>query len=168
MEVGKMDEKRMNFVNEILGRNQYHTPLVCEKCGGVMVFKGVGEYRCEDCNSLDYDDYGRVRCYLEQNRGATAAQVEEFTGVKQKTIRQMLKESRLEVTDDSRAFLVCENCGKKIRSGRFCPQCEVEVHRALEEHQRKMRNKDLQGHGLGRDEGAEGEKRFRRDHLIGG
>ena len=23
----------------------YNRPLICEKCGGIMIFKGVGEYR---------------------------------------------------------------------------------------------------------------------------
>ena len=53
----------------------YNIPRVCKECGGVMVFKGVGEYRCEDCGVVDYDDYGKVRCYIESNKGATAAQI---------------------------------------------------------------------------------------------
>lgn len=156
------EEKRMNLANQLLGLNQYHTPVVCSKCGGVMIFKGVGEYRCENCNALEYDDYGKVRCYLEKNKGATAADVEASTGVKQKTIRMLLRDARLEIADDSRAYLVCEKCGKQIRLGRFCPTCEIEYHRNLEEQQRKLRNKDLKGHGLGNEE-AEGERRFNRD-----
>ena len=41
----------------------------CKKCGGIMVFKGVGEYHCEDCNAVDYDDYGKVRLYIEEHDG---------------------------------------------------------------------------------------------------
>lgn len=29
--------------------DMYHVPRVCKECGGVMVFKGVGEYHCERC-----------------------------------------------------------------------------------------------------------------------
>lgn len=163
MKAGKnMDSKKIQFAEELLGLDQYHTPKICDKCGGVMIFKGIGEYRCEDCNALAYDDYGKVRSYLERNRGATAADVEAATGVKQKTIRLMLKESRLEVTDDSKAFMFCESCGKKIRSGRLCTQCEIEYHRSLEEQQRLLKNRNVKILGVGKGPGEGGEKRFTR------
>ena len=45
--------------------DMYHIPRVCTECGGVMIFKGVGEYHCEECGAVDYDDYGKVRGYIE-------------------------------------------------------------------------------------------------------
>ena len=33
---------------------------------------------------------------------------------------------------DVTASQLCELCGKDIRSGRFCPECEMRVHRNLE------------------------------------
>lgn len=48
-------------MDSILLRDEYHIPRACEKCGGVMIFKGVGEYHCEDCGEVAYDDYGKVR-----------------------------------------------------------------------------------------------------------
>lgn len=155
--------KKMKFAHEIVGLDKYNIPRICKKCGGIMVFKGVGEYRCESCNECEYDDYGKVRNYLEAHRGATAAEVENETGVKQKTIRLMLKESRLEVTEDSKAFIQCEMCGKTIRYGKYCAACEVVYHRTLEEQQRKMTQKTMQGHGMGNIKGEEGEKRFKRE-----
>ena len=76
---------------EALDITTYNRPYTCEKCGGIMVFKGVGEYKCEDCGSLEYDDYGIVRNYIEQHAKATMAYISEQTGVSQKSIRQMLK-----------------------------------------------------------------------------
>ena len=66
---------------------KYNIPRVCKECGGVMIFKGVGEYHCEDCGAVDYDDYGKVRGYIEANKGATAAQIEQTIGVSQRTVR---------------------------------------------------------------------------------
>lgn len=143
-----------------LGFDEYHRPKLCEKCGGVMVFKGVGEYECENCGALAYDDYGKARLYIEKHKGATASQIEAATGVKQRTIRLMLKEGRLEVTADSKMFLHCEICGKPIRSGRFCPECEAGQHRRLEEQQRRERQNSMQGYGKGKEE-VSGEKRFK-------
>lgn len=154
--------KRKQFAELALSFDQYHTPRSCMECGGIMIFKGVGEYQCEECAAVAYDDYGKVRCYLEKHKGATAAEVESGTGVKQKTIRQMLKEERLQVAEDSKAFMICEMCGVKIRSGRLCVKCQVEFHRSLEQQQRQERQKSLQGHGMTQT-AEEGAKRFRRE-----
>lgn len=140
----------------------YHVPRTCVECGGVMVFKGVGEYHCEDCGSVAYDDYGKVRMYLENNPGANAVEVEAETGVSQKTIRMMLKESRLQVAEGSPAFLHCEICGKNIRSGRLCPQCEVQYHRNAEQQQR--RTNSIQGYGMDNSRSDSGHRRFMRDN----
>ena len=59
----------------------YNRPLTCEKCGGIMIFKGVGEYHCENCRHVEYDDYGKVRLYVEKHRGATSSEVSMQTGV---------------------------------------------------------------------------------------
>lgn len=141
--------------------DKYNIPRVCEKCGGVMVFKGVGEYQCENCGELAYDDYGKVRNYIEEHKGATAIQIEEAIGVSQKTIRLLLREGRLEVTEDSRMFLRCELCDKSIRSGRFCPECETKVHRSMEAKEREKAHKIMQGFSIGRRD-EEGQKRFTR------
>lgn len=140
----------------------YNVPRVCEECGGVMVFRGVGEYHCEKCDHVEYDDYGKVRLYLEHHRGATAAEVEEKTGVPQRTIRKLLKEDRLEVADGSKVFLLCEICGKTIKSGRFCKECETKFHRRIEEEQRKKLLTGMKGYGM-QHSGEEGQKRFIRD-----
>lgn len=141
--------------------DKYNIPRVCEKCGGVMVFKGVGEYQCENCGELAYDDYGKVRTYIEEHKGATAAQIENAIGVSQKTIRLLLREGRLEVTEDSKMFLRCEVCDKSIRSGRFCPECETKMHRSLEAKEREKAHKIMQGFSMGRRD-EEGQKRFTR------
>ena len=151
-------EERVDLIN------QYNIPRVCEVCGGVMIFKGVGEYHCEDCGAVAYDDYGKVRLYIEEHKGATAAQIESMTGVSQRTIRKLLKEGRLEVTENSRTFLACEVCGKAIRSGRYCPECEINVHRRMEQKQREALQKDKAARGYsGPQKAEEGQKRFRRN-----
>lgn len=146
-----------------LVEDRYHIPKQCTECGGVMVFKGVGEYHCEDCGKVDYDDYGKTRLYIEQHPGATAAEIECYTGVSQRTIRHMLKEGRLEVTADSVSFLRCEICGKNIRSGTYCSECEIAVHRKLEEQQRERKRKAAKFTGVGVEQSdGEGQKRFTR------
>ena len=141
----------------------YNRPQECSKCGGVMIFKGCGEYKCEKCRNVEYDDYGKVRNYIEKHRGANAAEASEATGVKQKTIRTMLRESRLEITEGSTVFLKCEVCGTAIRSGRVCSKCEVEFNRRMENKLHERHSKMMSGFGTGRTDGEEGTKRFIRD-----
>lgn len=141
----------------------YHVPHVCKQCGGVMIYEGVGEYRCENCNFVDYDDYGKVRRYIESHRGATAAEIELVLGISQRTIRQMLRDSRLEVAEGSKLFLHCEICGKEIRSGRYCSECEIKLHRNFEAQQREKLRKETKGYGMYQD-GEEGQKRFIRNN----
>lgn len=140
----------------------YHIPRVCKKCGGVLVYKGVGEYHCEECKFVDYDDYGKVRLYIEKHRGATAVEIEMAVGVSQRSIRQMLRDSRIEIAEGSKIFLHCEVCGKEIRSGRFCAECEIKMHRSLEEQQRALLRSDAKIYGKNQS-GEEGHRRFRRD-----
>ena len=141
----------------------YNRPVKCKLCGGLMAYKGIGEYECEDCKALEYDDYGKVRSFLEKNRGATATQISIETGVSQKDIRQMVKESKFEVTSDSNSFLFCELCRKSIRSGRYCMECEKLANKKSEEELRQKQNKvaKMQGYGTN-SKGESGAKRFER------
>lgn len=155
------EEKTENLVKSLI--DSYNRPLTCEGCGGIMVFKGVGEYKCEDCGSVEYDDYGKVRNYLEKHAGATTADVSDATGVSQKSIREMLKEARLEIAPNSNTFMKCEICGTVIRSGRYCSRCESAYHKEIEEKARSSRNLNMTGFSTERTTGEEGAKRFTRE-----
>lgn len=145
---------------EALGISNYNRPYVCKACGGLMIFKGVGEYECEECKELDYDDYGKARNYLEEHPGATSAEITDNTGVSQRSIRQMLRDGRLEVAADSKTFIQCEICNENIRFGRFCDKCESAYHRGMEQKLKTEYNYS----GFGADKGKmdKGEKRFIR------
>lgn len=157
--------ERKDFAKmEALGANNYNRPYICNACGGLMVFKGVGEYECENCHDLDYDDYGKARNYIECHPGATSSQIAENTGVSQKAIRHMLKEGKLEIAADSKTFMKCDICGADIRSGSLCDKCEVAYNRALEDKERA--NRKMSGYGTDKERlEQKGEKRFNRDEF---
>lgn len=156
------EEKIEMLKKEFKDINAYNRPTYCQECGGVMVFKGVGEYQCEECGFVAYDDYGKARNYLEKHTGATSTQVSEATGVSQRSIREMLKEARLEIAPNSNFFLQCEVCGAAIRMGRYCPKCETIYHRNMEEKAR-ARNDKMSGFGVDVRKAEEGSKRFKRE-----
>ncbi len=147
-------------------RNPYNMPHFCSQCNGVMVYQGCGEYKCEDCRNLEYDDFGKVRNYIEMNKGATAAMITQATGVSDRSIRRMLKEQRLEIAANSRTFLHCELCGKEIRSGNLCPSCERVFHERIENTNREARNKKLAGFAK-MATGEDGARRFERKGETG-
>lgn len=140
----------------------YNVPVACVECGSVMVYRGLGEYCCENCKAIDYDNYGKTRNYIEQNPGASAVDVERKTGVSRSSIREMLKENRFEIAEGARSFLRCEACGKEIRAGRYCHECEKNVHLMIEnEHREKMRE-NMRGFAI-HQEAEDGQRRFVRD-----
>lgn len=155
------EEKTERLKKELLDEDNYNRPTICTECGGIMIFKGVGEYKCEKCGCIGFDDYGKARNYIELHPGATMAEVASETGVAQKAIRNMIKECRLEIAPTSNVFLRCEICGATIRYGRFCAKCETAHHREIEERARKKMN--MTGFSTEKPGGEDGAKRFKRD-----
>ena len=51
----------MSGLTEFQDLDVYHRPTKCPECGGIMKFKGCGEYRCEDCRYVEYDENGKER-----------------------------------------------------------------------------------------------------------
>ena len=84
-------------VEGLLRDETYNVPTRCSKCGKMLKYLGVGEYKCEECGFTEYDDYGLVRAYLENNPGANAVQVEKATGVSRKTIALLVKQCKIEM-----------------------------------------------------------------------
>ena len=149
---------------DILVYKDIHVPRTCEKCGKANPdYKGVGEYRCSECGFIMYDDFGKVRNYLEVHRGATQSMVAQATGVPMETIRQFLREERLEISNNSSVMLACEICNAPIRSGRYCPECAAKVNRMKNEasHSSNQRN-DVRGFGS-LHTGDSGAIRFRKN-----
>lgn len=138
-----MNEKRRR-----VALNGFLRPTICKACGGILIYKGLGEYQCEDCNACEYDDYGKVRSYLEKHRGANVAEISAQTGVSHKAIRDMIKENRFEPVESKGGYLRCEIYGENIRRGRFCTKCEAAYHRQIEEaHQQRKNYKRMSGFG---------------------
>ena len=85
---------------------EFCKPIKCSKCGsGSLHYKGLGEYICEECENLEYDDYGLVRNYLEKHKSTPITVIAQETGVSKYTIRQMLEEERFDICPTSRGSL---------------------------------------------------------------
>ena len=98
-------------------------PVICHKCNGELKYIGGGKYRCEVCNHEFYDDFGKIKEFLDTNGPAPALLIAEKTGVNLDLIDLFLRKGRLEIIENSPAYISCEKCGCSIRYGRFCPHC---------------------------------------------
>ncbi len=94
-------------------------PIICEKCSGYYEYNGAGEYVCKQCGNIAYDDYGKVRKFIEENGPAPYHVVKEATGVSGKLVREFLDTPNTE----KRFNMNCKKCGCKIAVGTLCSSC---------------------------------------------
>ena len=98
----------------------------CRRCGKMYNYLG-GAPICIDCKNADEAIFKKVKEYLYDNPGATLSQVATDVEVSVEKIKMFLKDGRLEITEGSNIILECERCGKSIKTGRFCNECQNDV-----------------------------------------
>lgn len=104
----------------------------CRSCGCIFNYV-AGQVICPACREKLEKKFQEVKEYIRENKGVGIQQVAEACEVDQGQIRQWLREERLELSEDSAAYLRCESCGKSIRTGRFCEKCSFEMKKGLQE-----------------------------------
>lgn len=100
-------------------------PLACDYCGSKMIENiTMGTYRCQECGKDSYDDYQTIRNYLDKVGNATAAAIEQNTGVPKRIIEYFFRDEYLEIPKNSPVRVPCEKCGAPIRTGTMCDACK--------------------------------------------
>ena len=69
-----------------------------------------------------------------KEKGVTAMTVRQAAkkyGVAVRTIRQWIREERLQFADDSPVGIECEICGTTIKTGKYCESCKNNTAAAL-------------------------------------
>ena len=112
----------------------------CRQCGRLFQYVGIS-HMCPDCRNEDEATLKVVRDYIWEHQGATTHEVSEATGVSVTRIEKFIREERLEITEDSPIKIPCQKCGTKIRTGRFCELCSIEIKRELQTIANKFKNK---------------------------
>lgn len=110
----------------------------CRKCGKIFNYIG-GPSICPVCKELDEQDFKRVKEYLYDHPGATMSEVSTALEISVERIKSYLREGRLEIVgEQGNIVLECENCGKAIRSGRFCDECSKSLSKGFEATARQI------------------------------
>jgi flagellar operon protein (TIGR03826 family) len=99
----------------------------CKKCGKLFSYIG-GSFICPACKDEEEALFQAIKKYLRENPGASVSQVSSELGIGIERIKKFLKDGRLEIIgDDGQPALICERCGKPIKTGRFCEDCNRNI-----------------------------------------
>lgn len=121
----------------------------CRRCGRIYNYIG-GIPICPACKEADEENFKKVKEYLYKSPGATLSEVSTELDISVERIKGYLKEGRLEIIGgEGNLVLECENCGKAIRTGRFCDQCSKEITNELKSTANDMSNSLSRGQSKG-------------------
>ena len=110
----------------------------CKRCGRIFNYIG-GVPLCQACRDQDEEDFKRIKEYLYKNPGSPMSLVASELDVSVEKIKRFLKEGRLEIVGDEPNFVLdCESCGKPIKTGRFCSECEKDLARGFKSAARSI------------------------------
>ena len=93
----------------------------CIVCG--RLFKSDNDNICARCTDDEDGPYVHVREYLYKNRGASALEVSEATGVSISNILKYIKDNRISLIGEKSLLARCNSCGEFIDSGSYCRSC---------------------------------------------
>jgi hypothetical protein len=123
-----------NYLEEYLKKKQL---VKCEACGGALVYTGLGQYKCRECEAIYLDDFGKVRQFLEENGPTPSIVISKVTGVEKNIVDLMLAEGKLEIPEGSKYYIKCEKCGCALKFGTICPECAKAMTAQLKEISQK-------------------------------
>ncbi len=106
----------------------------CKKCGKMFTYSSFGPKLCNQCKNSEEEEFKTIKEYIYNNPGATISEISSVLGVSTAKITRYLKEGRLEIIGsegDANLILKCEACGKSIKTGRYCDDCERDLAKGL-------------------------------------
>ncbi len=95
----------------------------CRRCSRNFDTSIIGDKYCPACYLVEEEKYQQVRELVKANPGISMGTVAEITGLSSRKIISYVKDERLEYVGESHAYILCEDCGAKIKTGRYCAKC---------------------------------------------
>lgn len=95
---------------------------ICDK-----LFNYQGSPICTSCHKKMEERFQEVKEYIRENPGTPMAVVAEENDVPVQQLKQWVRQERLQFSKDSGITIDCENCGKPILTGRYCPACKQQM-----------------------------------------
>ncbi|MBQ3584327.1 MAG: flagellar protein [Lachnospiraceae bacterium] len=107
----------------------------CRTCGKLFNYLS-GRQICPQCKDKLEETFQEVKEYIYKNKQASMQEVSDEFNVPIKQIKDWVREERLILTD-AMGEICCENCGKAIKTGRYCGECKKKIVNKLENVYRK-------------------------------
>ena len=103
----------MDDLEKLLKEN---TPTSCPRCRNKLEYRGEGEYRCKACGHKVYDDYGKIKRYINEHGTAPIVDLSKATGVPQEIIELLIEKGKFSPPEKKKAAKskTCANCGRII------------------------------------------------------
>ena len=89
------------------------------------------EQYCPNCQKKMDEKFDIVKRFVEDNPNVPVETVAKETDTSMKQINRWIREERLSFSPDSSYGIPCENCGRMIRTGRFCDECKIKLTNTL-------------------------------------
>ena len=93
----------------------------CKACGNLFNYVS-GPRLCPNCMKKLEKKFMITKDYIRENPGANINTVAKECKVSIPQIKKWIREERLSFSQESGIGIECDNCGKMIRTGRFCAE----------------------------------------------
>lgn len=70
---------------------------ICPHCGDKYEYVGLGQYKCIGCGNINYDAYGRVRNYIDNNGTCSPSELMKKANVSRADIKALIDRGSLEI-----------------------------------------------------------------------
>lgn len=103
----------------------------CKSCGNLFNYLS-GPRLCPVCRKKLEEKFQFTKNYIRENPGANINQISLECKVSIPQLKKWVREERLTFSESSPVGIECENCGKMIRTGRFCNDCKTKLMNQLD------------------------------------
>jgi len=102
----------------------------CRSCG--RLFNVITNSKiCPSCKQKQEDKFQKVKEYLRENPNASINVISLECDVSVKQIKEWVREERLIFAEGSADGVECTQCGKLIRTGKYCDECKSKLANTL-------------------------------------
>ncbi len=103
----------------------------CRACGNLFNYLS-GPRLCPNCQKKLEEKFQDTKNYIRENPSAGITQISQECKVSVPQLKKWVREERLVFSEASPVGIECENCGKMIRTGRFCNDCKTKMINQLD------------------------------------
>ena len=98
----------------------------CKSCGRLFNVISASKI-CPECQHKLEEKFQEVKEYLNQNPFANIDVLSQECEVSVKQIKEWVREERLVFAEGSMDGIECTQCGKLIRTGKYCDECKNKI-----------------------------------------